>query len=99
MLYRQIDGARRSPERHLIRSNDGDRTSVGKNILVGGLLPLVVTCGLLIWQPESIRFLLAPDHDPKRLRALLLLQVNFPPNNSHVCMYEHVLVVELKFSC
>jgi hypothetical protein len=86
MLYRQINGARRSPERHLIRSNDGDRTSVGKNILVGGLLPLVVTCGLLIWQPESIRFLLAPDHDPKPVTSAVTITGKFP-SKQFICLH------------
>lgn len=38
--------------------------------MVGGVLPLIVAGALLIWLPESIRFLLAEDRDPEKALAI-----------------------------
>ena len=38
--------------------------------LIGGILPLIVAVVLLLWLPESIRFLLAEGRDPEKARAI-----------------------------
>ena len=38
--------------------------------LFGGVLPLIAAGALLVWLPESIRFLLAEDRDPDTARAI-----------------------------
>ena len=38
--------------------------------LIGGILPLVVAVVLLLWLPESVRFLLAEGRDPEKARAI-----------------------------
>ena len=65
--------------------------------LVGGVLPLVVAGALLIWLPESIRFLLAEDRDPEKARAIAQRIVpSVSPTAKIVADEEHIAGVTLK---
>lgn len=46
--------------------------------LVGGVLPLVVAAALLVWLPESIRFLLAKGRDEGEIRRIASRLVGSP---------------------
>jgi AAHS family 4-hydroxybenzoate transporter-like MFS transporter len=60
--------------------------------LVGGVLPLLVAGALLIWLPESIRYLLAEDRDPEQARAIARRIVPAAPRNVRVVADEERLV-------
>ncbi len=65
--------------------------------LVGGLLPLVVAGVLLIWLPESIRFLLAENRDPEQARAIVRRIAPAAPANAQIVAdEEHIEGVPLK---
>ncbi len=60
--------------------------------LVGGVLPLLVAGALLIWLPESIRYLLAEDRDPEQARAIARRIVPAAPRNVRVVADEERLI-------
>jgi AAHS family 4-hydroxybenzoate transporter-like MFS transporter len=65
--------------------------------LVGGLIPLVVAGVLVIWLPESIRFLLASGRDPEQVRAIVRrIAPAALPNAQIVADEEHIEGVPLK---
>ena len=65
--------------------------------LVGGVLPLLVAGALLIWLPESIRFLLAEDRDPAKARAIAQRIVpSVAPTTQIIADEEHIAGATLK---
>jgi AAHS family 4-hydroxybenzoate transporter-like MFS transporter len=65
--------------------------------LVGGVLPLVVAGALMIWLPESIRFLLAENRDPDKARAIAQRIVpSIAPTAQIVAGEEHIAGATLK---
>jgi AAHS family 4-hydroxybenzoate transporter-like MFS transporter len=65
--------------------------------LVGGVLPLLVAGALLIWLPESIRFLVAEHRDPEKARAIARRIVpSVAPNAQVVADEQNIEGVALK---
>jgi AAHS family 4-hydroxybenzoate transporter-like MFS transporter len=65
--------------------------------LVGGVLPLLVAGALLIWLPESIRFLVAEHQDPEKARAIARRIVpSMAPNAQIVADEQNIEGVALK---
>jgi len=65
--------------------------------LVGGILPLIVAGALLIWLPESIRFLLAENRDPEKARTIARRIVpSIAPTAKIVADEEHIKGLPLK---
>lgn len=65
--------------------------------LIGGVLPLLVAAALLIWLPESIRFLLAENRDPDKARAIVRrIAPAVSPNARIVADEEHIEGVPVK---
>jgi MFS transporter, AAHS family, 4-hydroxybenzoate transporter len=65
--------------------------------LVGGILPLIVAGALLIWLPESIRFLLAKNRDPEKARTIARRIVpSIAPTAKIIADEEYIKGVPLK---
>jgi MFS transporter, AAHS family, 4-hydroxybenzoate transporter len=65
--------------------------------VVGGVLPLLVAGALLIWLPESIRFLVAEHRDPEKARAIARRIVpSVAPNAQIVADEQNIEGVALK---
>ena len=53
---------------------------------VGGVLPLIVAAALLIWLPESLRFLIATRQDPERVAAIVRRIDPIPAGRRALCL-------------
>jgi AAHS family 4-hydroxybenzoate transporter-like MFS transporter len=64
---------------------------------VGGILPIGVAAALIIWLPESLRFLIASGQDPARVEAIVRkIRPNLPANARFVSDEDRIEGVPLK---